>query len=103
MVPLCVPGTPESPLLCALASLSTLQHNCNSLLLSPNRPELICGRNQIFSLYPLKALPEAGSVPLSCSKKLLVNSIVVFKDHDTVDTIVGFIIFFKGAGAGRCA
>lgn len=103
MVPLCVPGTPGSPLLCAPASPSTPQHNCSSLLLSPNRPELICGRNQIFSLYPLKALPEAGSIPPSCSKKLLINSIVVFKDHDTVDTVVGFIIFFKGAGASRYA
>lgn len=41
-------------------------------------------------MYPLKALPEAGSTLLRLFKKLLINGIVVGKDHDNTDTTVGF-------------
>ena len=57
-------GEPEisSPLCCY--PLSTLRHDCTSPRLSPNWPELICGRSKILPSYPLKALPEAGSTLL---------------------------------------
>ena len=48
-----------------------------------------------------KLCQNQAQLCLGCSPKLLINNIAVCKAHDSTDTVVGFIIFFKGASASR--
>ena len=50
---------------------------------------------------PSELCQKQAQLCLGCSPKLLINSVAVCKAHDTTDTIVGFIVFFKGASASR--